>query len=33
MGDGIHPNGAGSLVLANAVWSEMVVNCIAQAQP
>lgn len=32
-GDGIHPNGAGSVALANAVWSAMVVNCIAQEQP
>ena len=28
--DGIHPNDQGSLEIANAVWSQMVVNCIAQ---
>ena len=33
MFDGIHPNPAGSVALANAVWSQMVVNCVAQAQP
>jgi lysophospholipase L1-like esterase len=33
LNDGIHPNDGGSVVLANTVWSSMVANCIAQAQP
>jgi lysophospholipase L1-like esterase len=33
LGDGIHPNAMGSVILANTIWSVMVANCIGQAAP